>query len=394
MRRLLYGAALAAACALVAVSSAPARALVVAYPGGNQGLERVKQADLIVTGQVLQILDQDIKAAQTKGAAQQVSYRIGVLRVNGTLKGKVKGNLIKVGYIVYNNPNVRPGIGAQPVPPVAGGIRIRPGIGRVPYYGNTQVTQGMDGMFLLTKHHTEQFYTLVPFNGYVSSQNKASYDTQVALTRSALRVVDNPKAGLKSKDAQDRLVAVSLLVDQYRQRYSPKVEAIDAAESKLILKALYEADWDPTKYQYDYRTNPQNLFSRLGINNTHGFMPPQRVQPGQNYNDLYAQAAKDWLKKNMNTFRVQRFVPQPGAQPQPGGGPVRIQPVPGRPIRIQPAIPGKVQQGKIQIQIQQIQGKVQILPAQNLPVQGGGQVQGNPGQPRPEDRVDPNAKKN
>lgn len=385
MRRLSCGVLLAGGVALALVSSAPARALIAVPPGANKGLERVADADLIVTGQVLQVLDQDIKAPITKGSKAEVTYRIAVLKVANVIKGQTKGNILRVGFVARQQPIGRPGI--RPLPAVPPGRPVpvpRPGI-RPPYIGGVQLTEGMDGLFFLKKHDSGKFYTVLPFNGYVPSQNKLAFDTMVKLTRAAVRVVNDPKKGLRSEDRFDRLAAASMLVQEYRGRYSRKTQPIDPEESKLILKALRDADWDQTAYQYIYQANPQNLLSRLGINRNVGFNPPRYTgrtrEEYQAYRQVYAQYAKNWIEKNLDNFRIERFVPQAGnPRPGPGGRPIQIQPVPVPPIQVLPVRP------PIKIQPVRPRPPIQIRPIgpQPQPAGPGRAIQGRPVAPQPE----------
>ena len=66
--------------------------------------------------------------------------------------------------------------------------------------------------------------------------------------RGTLRVAD-PMASLKSKDANERVLTAGMLIYRYRDcRKNPngkaKEEPIDAAQSKLILTAIAEGDWN------------------------------------------------------------------------------------------------------------------------------------------------------
>ena len=81
-----------------------------------------------------------------------------------------------------------------------------------------------------------------------------------------------------------------------------KLEPIDAAESKLILKALADADWSqPVRYD---QASPMAVFQRLGVTAADGFRPPQ---PLRNVQD-YMRAARDWIRQHGDGYRIQRIV--------------------------------------------------------------------------------------
>jgi hypothetical protein len=114
--------------------------------------------------------------------------------------------------------------------------------------------------------------------------------------------MDNPQAALKSKDADERLMAAAILIEKYRTFRgpgAPKQEPIDAAESKLIVLAIANADWKAPVNFGGFRPNPAQLFGRLGIGPNDGF----KVAPGTDYQVQ----AQNWLRDNAEKYRVQRF---------------------------------------------------------------------------------------
>ena len=125
--------------------------------------------------------------------------------------------------------------------------------------------------------------------------------------RSAPKALSDPKASLKSKDADERLLTAEMLVARYRGFRGPnaKAEAIDAGESKLIMAALAEADWHkPFKFG---TTLPSQTFAQLGVTEKDGFVwkpAPGVALPQYAYED----AAKEWVKSNAEKYRIQRFV--------------------------------------------------------------------------------------
>src|SRR5262249_28609647 len=137
-----------------------------------------------------------------------------------------------------------------------------------------------------------------------------SYARDLELTRRCVKLWEDPRAGLKAKAAEDRLLAAGLLILHYRYyrpgKYGPQIEPIPADESKLILNILADADW-PTKVAPDssfpFEMTPGMLFSQLDVTFEDGWTSPDGG------NDVLYPAARQWVKAHANTFRIQRFVP-------------------------------------------------------------------------------------
>ena len=278
--------------------------------------------------------------------------------------------MIRVGFIapaVNGDPNQPGGINGNPnfLPQQNiqfGGRRI---LGRGGYIGGNTINLdiGMDGMFILGKHAKENFY-MAPMHGMFVSSQQPNFAAEVAQTKGVAKLIENPQAGLKSTDAQERYLAASLLVTKYRMPSNPggmgyRTEKIDAEESKLILKSLGEATW-VLNQQTQAMPHPFEIFGQLGVNQSHGYTPPMQIR---DQNDL-AKAMQTWLRDNSEKFRIEKLVPVAGGQPGVG------QPGVIRPIIL--PINGKVQilPGRVQIQpAQPIEVDVQDVPLPARPVQ-------------------------
>jgi hypothetical protein len=93
-----------------------------------------------------------------------------------------------------------------------------------------------------------------------------------------------------------------------------KTEPIDAEQSKLIMKALAEANWFP---KYGPATiSPKLLFMAMGVTEADGYKPPPKtindLGPGLGETKEYARkvtlAAQKWVKENRTKYRIKRFV--------------------------------------------------------------------------------------
>jgi hypothetical protein len=382
MRRWLLSVALAFGVVGV-VSQTPVALGLAVMVQPMQGPQRLAQADAVVVGRVVGFEPMDVQAEPMPGQPKQ-AYRIAVVQVSEALIGVKKDvKMIRVGFIA-------PPVNADG--PQAGGINGNPGviggpinqiqIGRMPInrrggimYGGNQMNLdiGMDGMFIMGKHAKENFY-LSPMHGMFVSSQQPNFATEVAQTKGMAKLLENPQAGLKSTDAQERYLAAALLVTKYRMPSNPngmgyRTEKIDAEESKLILKALGEGTWNLAQ-QTQAIPHPFEIFGQLGVNQTHGYTPPMQIR---DQNDL-AKAMQTWLRDNSEKFRIEKLVPVAGGQPgvQPGIGQPAvdlplIQPgVINRPGVVRPGIRPAVMPIKGNVQIQP--GKVQILPAPAIEV--------------------------
>jgi hypothetical protein len=165
-----------------------------------------------------------------------------------------------------------------------------------------QPVVGMEGCFFLTKHGVGGFY-LAPGGLNFLNKKNPSFDKDIVLLKRCVKILQEPNAALKAKNAEERFLAAAMLLAQYRTRKSPKdqTEPIDAEQSKLILKALASADWTPTTDLM--KLSPRLVLYRLPLTKKDGWEPPAA-------NDAKALAAyaQKWLNDHADTYRIQRFV--------------------------------------------------------------------------------------
>lgn len=380
MRKWIVGLALGLACLCGAVGTSSARAIAIAVP--RPGPDRLAGTDAVLLGRVIGFEPQDVEAAANPGAAK-MSYRIAIVQVNEVIRGiKPDVKQIRVGFPA---PRANaPGVGGGAAGPAIQPLPFRPGR---PGFGGMQLQMGQEGLFMLAKHHEGKFFLAPNYGQFVARQNNANFENEVKTVRKLAKFLDNPKAALKSKDAEDRFLAATMLVSQYRtaRAFPVKQVPIDAEESKLILLALADGDWNMNRPRTGMTPNPFQVFYQLGITPKDGWTPPN----ARNQQEI-ANAMKTWLKENAGKFRIQKMVQgQPGKggpgigvpvrppvriQPLPIRPPVRIQPLPGRlPVQIQPlpAPAPQVDPAAPPQQVRPIRGGIRIrpLPAQILPVE-------------------------
>jgi len=236
----------------------------------------------VVIGKVESIADKTVKAKNYQpGATDEVEYQVATVKIDDGVLGAKGLTHVQVAW-TQNGP-------------------IRPG----PRGGNFQVslTKDQEACFFLTKHPTEAFY-VVTSTQHVVEKTKPDFDKYSALTKKCAKALDDPQKSLKSKEASERLLTATLLINRYRQAKpgATKQEAIDADESKLIFAAMLEADW--TKTDPETGNNPQNMFYMLGLTPQDGWQQPQNVKTNNDIID----AMKKWVKDNADSYRIKKFV--------------------------------------------------------------------------------------
>jgi hypothetical protein len=168
------------------------------------------------------------------------------------------------------------------------------------------LSTGQELALFLVKHPTEDFYVPEMYFSVIDKKSP-NFDKEIEATKRCIKLLGDPTAGLKSKDADDRLLTAGMLISKYRTDRTngkAKTEATDAEQSKLILAALAETDWaamNRNPILFGFQMNPQSLFLRLGLTEKDGWKQPM------NFMEVPA-AAKQWLKDNAASYRIQKFV--------------------------------------------------------------------------------------
>lgn len=267
------------------LSLAEARALVMAP---SPIPLRVAGSDVVIVGKVVGYAEKKVPANRFKGDTAE--YQIALLKVQDGILGKVEKE-IKVGFI----PPAQP----KPIDP-----KIRP----LPFRPSAPILNlGDEALLFLMKAPEGDFYTTV---NYFDQVNKTvpNFAEQLAEAKKSAQLLANPTESLKSKDIGVRFETAAMLLTRYRTpprssgNTKIKQEPIDAQESKLILLALADADWNRAVGRPGtFMMQPQQMFYRLELTAADGWMQPK------NFRDL-PDAAKKWLRDNADKYRVKRMV--------------------------------------------------------------------------------------
>lgn len=301
MRRVLTYLFCAAVVAVLG-AVAQARAMMVIAP--PPGATRVALADAIVIGRVVSLEKDEVSLPAYPGApaTAKTNYRVAVVQVAEAIKGAKGLKTVRVGF--FAPPKMIPG---GPVPP-GGGIRpIRPGFR--PGLRRVELQVGQSGLLYLTKSADKDLY-LIPGMYDFTQSTSPNYDNESQEARKGAKLLADPMAGLKAKDNSTRFLTAALLITQYRHFRPGKntTEPIDAEESKLILQALADADWNAQPAGRVGRPlTPLSVFYQLGVTAKDGWQPPKRITSPQDFPN----AARAWLREHAGTYRIQRIVPAP-----------------------------------------------------------------------------------
>jgi hypothetical protein len=279
--------------ARLAVGSCLALALVAA-PAWSMAIrqatlpERVAMANVIVVGKVVEIEKKNVQAKAFSGAQEKTEYRVAVVEIKDAILGAKGLTHVRVAFLPEpKEPAVRPG----------GPVLLRK---RAPL---VQLTKDTEACFFLTPHFEESFHVIPNLTPPIESKAE-NFKKDLAEARRIAKLLENPKAGLKSKNAADRELTAGLLLVRYRTplQGETKQEPIDAEESKQILETLAGADFGevvaPTRF------TAEQAFFRLGLTDKDGWKPAQF----KDFQIEFPPVAKKWLKENAEKYRIQRFV--------------------------------------------------------------------------------------
>lgn len=308
MRWVLRASAIAAAIVLVGSSFAPAYALMIAF---KPPVQRAISADVVVVGKVTAIEKDTVDAVPFPNAPNKVAYKVAVVKIETGITGSSGITHVKIGFIppAKADPNV-------PVPP--GGIR--PPIRRGPQTPELKVGEEM--LFFLSKHSNGEFYVMPGMSPPVSIKDEHG-KKELESVKKIAEVIGDPMKGLKSDKASERIETAAIMVMKHRSYPETGGEVdqvpINAEESKLILKALAEAEWGNRAGGVRPLPSSSNLpnaiqaFYQLGLSEKDGWKPPMfvRPKPGQppvDFNAVQKKAFTEWLAGPGKDYVIKKVV--------------------------------------------------------------------------------------
>ena len=288
MKKSLWAGLLGLACLVVMAGPALARAMMIAPAPISQ---RVALSELIVVGKVTGFGDKLVSAVPPFGG-DKVDYQIAIVKVNDPILGAKGAKEIRVGFL-------------PPPPPQPAPMPGKPFL-LIKRYPQFTLSLDQEACLFLVKHPTEDFYIGQNYFDVINKTGNDAFDKNMDEVKRAAGLLADPAAGLKAKNNDDRFLTASMLLTRYRTQKpgaGTKTEAIDADESKQILLAIADAEWNPKPIPgaFGFQMNPQGAFFRLGLTEKDGWTQPKDAA-------AITDAAKKWLKDNAEKYRIERFV--------------------------------------------------------------------------------------
>ena len=236
-------------------------------------LVRFGAADCVVVGRIAALESKTVFALPHAGATMKKEYGVGMLEITQAIKGGEGLTHLRIGLLPCQ-----------------------------------RAALGKEACFFLFPHFEETFFiTPRQFGEPLIKEGNRGFDAEIRRYQHWAELQKDPSAGLKSRDADERFVTAALLVSQYRNfvpgfhAENRKTDLIDAEQSRLIMLALAEADWDAIEKRHDLPI--EWLFNRLDINAKDGW---ERRRFAHDENVLHA-AMQQWLKDHVKTYRIAAF---------------------------------------------------------------------------------------
>jgi len=263
--------------------------------GGEVPLpHRIAQSDIVVLGRVVALEPKDVEAVFSSETPYRLDYRIAVVKVHEVIHGQKDVKELRLGFVSPDQDRKVDKAG-KAMTKLSHHLDFGP------------VKVGQDGLFFLRKHHQDNFYVhFVLFGGFLSKSDAPEFAKNLENARRLSKVLEHPLEALKSDNAQNRFLAAMMLINRYRPNSAKASKlpqkAIDAEESKLLLKILAEADWKDVDVDI-YPPHPYRVFLQLGVIRTDGYDPPNKA-PDFREPLGYTQR---WLRDNQEKYRIRRF---------------------------------------------------------------------------------------
>ena len=310
------GLALAATVLVGLTPTARAKAIAIAVP--QTPAAQAANADAVVVGTVTEVGAEPVEVTAFPGAPKdaKMSFKVAVVKVDTALMGAGGVTRFRVGF-----PSDAPVAGGAPGEPVRpGGPVPIGGRGRRPGRVTTvALTAGMEGCFVLTRHHEGDFYTLV---GPPLLKKADDYAKELDRVKVVVKAIDDPVTALKAKDMESRFRAAQAILQRYqtarglRPGRPPAREPIPEEENKLLVALLKELPWmpkvppdggpeaaAPSRSALWYLANPAESGYKDPV------IPAQPAgAPPVDYNKIMDDATTKFLTESADKIKIKRFV--------------------------------------------------------------------------------------
>jgi hypothetical protein len=247
--------------------------------------QRMALADCVVVGKVQALEAQLVEAApllKIRGV-DKLPYQVAVIRVESMIIGPKDLKEVRIAY----------------VPPQSAKGAFR-------RFAQVELSVDQEGCFFVRKHPDESFYVAQASYDLTDKARDKDFAKELETVKRCAKLLGDPTAGLKSRDAADRQLTAALLLYRYRTPMvvytgKPKTEPIDAEQSRLILAAIAEGDWSVDVGPAQITS--LSLFLRLGLTEQDDWAQPRKLED-------WPAAAQKWLHKHAARYRIQKYVPE------------------------------------------------------------------------------------
>jgi hypothetical protein len=241
--------------------------------GVRTPLQRFTSAEWVVVGKITNYDEKSVQMLPAPGANAKQEFAVAVFEITKAIKGADGLTHIRIAVDMAQN-----------------------------------LPLAKEACFFLNPHFEEPVCVMNwRFGAPEYLENNAGFDALVRQYERWGTLLKNPLDGLQSKDADERFLTAALLITEHRtfragfHRPDQRTEAIDATQSKLIMQALADVEWN--KVILDNGVSVASLFGQLA----------PTVQEGWNASIKYDAkgyeiAVKNWLRDNAETYRIRTFV--------------------------------------------------------------------------------------
>ena len=244
--------------------------------------QRVAETDLAIIAKVVSIEEKPVEMPAVPGGKEKVAWKVAVIEVQERLAGRASSKKVRLAFL-----------------PPSGRRR----------FGLLDPKPGQEALFFLARRHGTRYYQARRYFDVVGKAGNPRFADVAAQARRAGGLLADPKKGLQSKDAAQRVLTAGLLITRWdtpplAAQKDRKQAAVPAALGKLALEALAEADW--TKPEFS-QFSPRQLFLRLRLTEKDGW----KAKGLASFND----EAKAWLKANAAKHKLKRWTTGATAEP-------------------------------------------------------------------------------
>ena len=258
--------------------------------------DRIVRSDIVVLGRVVAMEPKDVQAILSPARTYDLHYRIAVVKVDEVIHGKKEVKELRVGFVSPEQDRTVDKNG-KPMLPLAP-------------HDSRPLNVGQEGLFILRKHHQGGFFVNFMLSGGFVPRDAPDFTKVLENVRKLAGILERPLEALKSGNATNRYLAAGMLINRHRLHGAKGItlpeQAIDAEESRLLLKTLAEAGWENVNEAIsssNYPTHPYQIFLQLGVAGKDGYQPP--VNPAD-FREILGYARR-WLQDNQENYRIRRF---------------------------------------------------------------------------------------